>query len=107
MRVRSDGRIEADTSACQAAGRSARDVRKTIEILDLNVPRLKRARRDYWDNLMRMMREYQGDSDAMRRWAQSRLLPQRGCLHKFFTTSRSYFGGLGESILAAKPRDWI
>ena len=58
---------------------------------------------------MRMMPRYKGDSNAMRNWAQNRLLPQTqsGILRKFFTTSRSYFGELGERILAEEPRDWI
>lgn len=107
-RVRPDGRIEVDASACQTVERSARDVEMAIEILHLNVPRLRRARQDYWMNLERMMRVYQHDSNAMRAWAQSRLLAQQnGNLHKFFTTSRSYFGELSERILAEQPRDWV
>lgn len=107
MHVQPNGRIEADASACQAAKRSANDVEKTIEILGLNVQRLQRARKDYWNNLMQVMGEYQGDSNAIRNWAQNWLLPQSGNLRKFFTTSRSYFGELGERILAEEPRDWI
>ena len=106
-RVRTDGCIDADVSACQTAERSASDVRKVIEILGLNVPRLKRARRDYWNNLVRMMPRYQNDSNAIRNWAQNCLLPQNGSLRKFFTASRSYFGELGERILAEEPRDWV
>ena len=56
---------------------------------------------------MRMMRAYRADSNAIRRWAQSTLLPQRGSLRKFFTTGRSYFGGLAEHILAEQPREWV
>ena len=106
-RVRPDGRIEVDTSACQSTGWSVDDVEKTIRILGLNVQRLRRARRDYWSNLSGMMPKYRGDSNAMRNWARSRLLPQNGSLHKFFTTHRSYFGVLGERVLAEEPRDWI
>lgn len=105
--VRLDGYIEADASACRTAQRSASDVTKAIEILGLNVPRLLRARRDFWDNLRRVMPRYQGNSDAIRRWAQNCLLPRNGSLRKFFTTSRSYFGELGERILAEKPRNWV
>ena len=81
---------------------------EAIEILRLNVPRLRRAREDYWANLERMMRDYRQDSNAMRAWARSRLSTQQnGNLHKFFTTSRSYFGELSERILAEQPRDWV
>ena len=108
MRVRPDGRIEVDASACQTVERPASDVEKAIEILHLNVPRLRRARESYWNNLAEAMRDYQHDSNAMRAWAQSRLLTQQnGNLHKFFTTSRSYFGELSERILAEQPRDWV
>ena len=107
-RVRPDGHIEADASACQTVERSASDVEKTIEILRLNTPRLRRAREDYWRNLEQTMRDYQPDSNAMRAWAQHRLLAQQnGNLHKFFTTSRSYFGELSERVLAKQPRDWV
>ena len=106
-RVRPDGRIEVDTSACQSTGWSADKVEETIRILGLNVQRLRRARRDYWSNLSGMMPKYRGDSNAMRNWARSRLLPQNGSLHKFFTTNRSYFGVRGERVLAEEPRDWI
>ena len=106
-RVRLDGHIEADASACQAAGRSASDVTKAIEILGLNIARLVRARRDFRDSLELVTHRCQGDSDAIRRWAQNCLLPQNGSLRKFFTTSRSYFGELGERILAEEPRNWV
>ena len=106
-RVRPDGRIEAEPRACQAAGRSANDVEETIRILGLNVQRLRRARRDYWSNLSRQMPEYRDNPDAIENWARSQLFPQNGSLPKFFTASRSYFGELGERVLAEEPRDWI
>ena len=106
-RVRPDGRIEVDKGACHATGRSANDVKETIRILDLNVRRLQRARRNYWSNLARQMPRYRDHPNAMRDWARSRLLPQNGSLFKFFTTNRSYFGELGERVLAEEPRDWI
>ena len=106
--IRPDGRIKADTGACQTVERAAIDVEKAIEILQLNVPRLRRAREDYWNNLERMMLDYQHDANAMKAWARSQLLTQQdGNLHKFFTTSRSYFGELSERILAEQPRDWV
>ena len=113
MRVRpndglNDGLIEADLGTCQAAGRSADDVERTIRLLGLNVPRLKRARQDHWSNLSRMMPLYRDHPDAIEQWARRNLLPDiDGNLFKFFTTTRSYFGELGERVLAEEPRDWI
>ena len=106
-RVRPDGRIEADTGACADAGWSTDSVEKTIRILDLNVQRLRTARKDYWDNLSSKMPAYRGNPNAMEEWARSRLLPKNGALSKFFTVSRSYFGPLGEAILEEEPRGWI
>ena len=106
-RVRLDGYIEADAGACGTAGRSASDVKEAIEILGLNIPRLVRARREFWDNLTWVRRRYQGNSDAIRKWAQLCLSPQNGNLRKFFTTSRSYFRELGERVLAQEPRNWV
>ena len=108
MRVRPDGRIETDPGACQAAERSVDDVERTIRILGLNVQRLRRARRDYWSILSHMMPKYRDHPDVMEQWARRNLLPDDdGNLFKFFTTTRSYFGELGERVLAEEPRDWI
>ena len=106
-RVRPDGQIKADTGACANAERSADSVEKTIQILGLNGQRLRTARKKYWDNLSGKMPAYRDDSNAMEEWARSRLLPKNGTLPKFFTVSRSYFGELGEQILAEEPREWI
>ena len=106
-RVRRDGWIEADEDACRQAGRDADGVNDTIRLLGLNVERLLRARRSYWRNLNRQMRKYGGDARARKKWARSRLLPEDGRLAKFFTTSRSFFGGLAEAVLAEPPQDWI
>ena len=106
-RVRPDGRVEADTNACAVANRSADRVEKTIEILGLNIQRLRTARKDYWENLSRKMPDYRCNPNATRDWARGRLLPKNGALPKFFTVSRSYFGELGERILAQHPRNWV
>lgn len=106
-RVRRDGWIEADRDACGVAERSADSVEKTICILGLNVQRLRTARKDYWDNLSSKMLAYRDDANAMRDWVRSQLLPRNGSLPKYFTVSRSYFGELGEEVLAQYPRDWV
>ena len=106
-RVRPNGQIEADNSACEAAGCSVDNVEETIRILGLNVLRLQRARIDYWSSLSRQMPKYRDHPNALRDWARRRLLPTNGSLPKFFTTNRSYFGELGERVLAEEPRDWI
>ncbi len=48
MRVGYDGRIRADAEACQDASFDVNKVNKTIEILGLNVERLRRAREKHW-----------------------------------------------------------
>ena len=47
-RVGPDGRIEADEGACQAKEWAANGVGKTIELLGLNVERLRLAREERW-----------------------------------------------------------
>lgn len=50
-RVRSTGEIEADVTACETAGFQVARVRRTIEILGLNVNRLVQARQRKWRDL--------------------------------------------------------
>lgn len=108
MRVRTDGRIEVDAQACAACGVAEGRVSRTIEILGLNVERLQRARQRYRDRLDKDWSAHFSDPAAMERWARLHLLPGRnGELRRFFTTSRSYFAELGESILSGYPREWI
>ncbi len=107
-RVRPDGRIEADQEACAAEDVDAGKVNRTIAILGLNVERLRLAREKRWRALNDNWRQYHDDPQLMTNAARMELLPDvDGNLPGFFTTSRSYFAPLGESILAADPRAWI
>ncbi len=107
-RVLSDGRIEADENACKQTGFSVDRVDRTIEILGLNVERLRRAREDIWNDLNDSWQKHHGDSDVMEKAARMELLPDGdGKLPSFFTTVRSYFSPLSESILAEQPQTWI
>ena len=109
MRVGPDGRIEVDKDACRVEGRAANGVGKTIELLGLNVERLRLAREERWRELEKGWEDLQGNEDLMREVARGELLPDDndGRLSRFFTTSRSYFGPLGEAILEEEPRGWI
>ena len=108
MRVRYDGRIEADRDACERTGFFADAVNKTIEILGLNVERLRLARREHWRALEDNWQEHFDDLEIMEAASRVELLPQPdGRLSKFFTTSRSYFSSVGENVLAEYPEDWL
>ena len=108
MRVGMDGRMEADEGACKAAGVSAQSVRRTIDILCLNVERLQRARARRWRALNDNWVDRLDDAEALAAAARKELLPDdAGRLPRFFTTSRSFFGPLGEQVLAEEPREWI
>ena len=114
LRVRSSGEIDADESACASTGFLADDVRDTIKILGLNVRRLRQAREkhrsDLADIVNRNLNALGGipPETALHRMARERLLPSaNGAPPKFFTTIRSYFGPLAESILAEQPQSWI
>lgn len=107
IRVRYDGRIEADVAACRSEGVSAGDVTRTIEVLNLNAPRLRVQRESRWRALNDAWGELFNDADAMRNAARGELLPVGGRLPDFFTTRRSYFGAVAERILGEMPRTWI
>lgn len=108
-RVLPDGKIEADTDACQAHSISAARIEKTITILGLNVERLRLAREKRWNTLNQNWVDYFDDPAVMEGAARGELLQNNvGNLPKFFTTSRSYFSPFGsESILAKHLEDWI
>ncbi len=110
LRVRDDGTIHADEDACSAAGVSVCSVKQTIEILGLNVRRLKRDRAEHWQHLNLYLDGLTNtpEDEVMEQAARAELIPDNsGVLPKFFTTSRSYFGQLSESILGEYPRPWI
>ena len=102
------GRIEADAAACASCGIAAGNVNAAIEMLGLNVERLRLAREKHWDALSNNWQEHYGDEEIMEEAARMALLPGKdGRLPKFFTTGRSYFAPLSESVLAELPQAWI
>ncbi len=115
FRVRSNGEIDADDSACVAVGIPADNVRETIKILGLNVRRLRQARekhRRFLTDAIRKNLSALGNvppERRLRRMARQRLLPNgNGTLRRLFTTERTVFLPLGgESILAELPQSWI
>ena len=107
-RVLPDGKIEADTDACQAHSISAARIEKTIVILGLNVERLRVAREKRWNALNDNWASYFDDPVVMERAASGELLQNSdGNLPQFFTTSRSYFSAFGENVLAEHTKEWI
>ncbi len=105
-----NGEIEVDEKACKSEGIPAAHVRRTIEILNLNAKRLQLARAKQWNDLEEESGQIgdPDDPDMMNVWIRSVLIPdENGQLTPFFTTNRSYFGPLSESILAQQPQTWI
>ena len=108
VRVDDDGKISADKDACTDAEIDVSRVEKTIQILGLNVPRLRINRKRHWDDLSTNYQEYLNNSQKLEEVARMELLPGKdGRLPPFFSTSRSYFGQVAERILAKAPREWI
>lgn len=106
-KVNMDGRIEADLHACSRCGFDARKVTGTIALLGLNAERLRMARERHWSALNRSWGRHFEDSSMMAAAARSELLPDAtGMLPRFFTTSRSWFGDLGERLLN-RHRQWV
>lgn len=108
FRVNSEGVIEVDESACASSGISVCRARATTTLLGLNVVRLQRARSSQWAVLTDALARCMDVPGATERLARQMLLPDStGKLHKFFTTSRSRLGSLGERILTEPPQAWI
>ena len=106
--VRYDGRIEADQDACNKAGISVVAVNTTIIILSLNVERLRRARQKRWRALNDNWKHYFDDTQVMKAATRGELFPDNsGCLRRFFTTSRCFFGIYSEIPLSKEPQNWI
>ena len=83
-RVLLNGKIEADTDACQAHNIAIARVEKTIEILGLNVERLRLAREKRWNALNEIWASYFDDPTVMKRVARGELLQNgAGNLPKF------------------------
>ena len=107
-RVQPDGRIEVDEDACTATGIPSGNIEKTIELLQLNTERLRIARERHWEALSDSWGQDYDNPETMNLAACAELLPdEKGGLRRFFTTSRTYFGGYGENILMKEPREWI
>ena len=108
FRVRRDGNLGPNREACRSAGIPVARVERTIEILGLNVRRLRRARRRAWRKLGEDWADQLGDPDLAAAAARQLLLPDAsGCLAAFFTTNRTWFGPVGERVLAEPPRRWV
>ena len=106
-RVRFDGGIMADEAACADAAIDADRVNRTIDILGLNVERLRLAREKHWRALSDNWREHYNDPQVMMEAARLELSPGDDAhLPRFFTTSRSYFTPVAEEILAEAPQAW-
>lgn len=108
MRVNFEGQMEVDIESCNRCQIDHRKVEKTIEILGLNVERLRLAREERWNALTENWHSYFQNFKLMEASAKNELLPN-SCnrLPKFFTTSRSFFGTFGESVLSHPPQNWI
>ena len=107
LAVRNDGRIEADDCVCESEDEIAR-VEKTIEMLGLNVERLRAARERRWRDLLDVWAPHFQSDDAMAQGARSALLPgQHHRLAPFFTTRRSFFGRHAEHVLLLAGDSWI
>lgn len=110
FRVFDDGRIEADSTACETVGLEASKVERTIGVLRLNVPRLRRAREHRWNALRDSMKWF-AEAEQVRASAALELLPnQDDLLIQYFTTARCFFESridVVDDILDRTPQPWI
>ena len=108
FRVNVDGRMVPDENACAGLGIPVAQVNRTIEILGLNVRRLRANRAAKWESLIEVWGDELTDPNKAELAARAELLPNvADILPPYFTTSRSYFGEIGESVLTEEPKSWI
>ena len=111
FRMLIDGNIEADLGACELVGIDVSTVERTIDVLGLNVPRLRSARERRWSALRDSMHERLAETEQVRACAELELLPdQEDRLPAYFTTARSFFKSrtdVVEDLLGEEPRRWI
>ena len=107
LSVDSEGRIEVDSDACRGAGWSPQQIRRTIELLNLNAERLCLARERLWNDLVESSKHFSALTQ-IEEWVRSLLSPdEKDRLPPFFTTTRIYFGSAAECILGKPPQGWI
>lgn len=110
LRVVDDGQIEADETNCEQVGFPSERIARTIEILNLNAERLRLQREKRWIGLLEESKQMDDpdNPDMMKTWIRHLLTPdENDRLNSFFTTTRSYFGALAETILAEESPKWI
>ena len=108
FKVNASGSITADEVACQETGIAKCRVDRTIEILGLDVDRLKKAREKRWQSFNQSYSEHFDNSKVMQQAAAAELLPDaKGNLSPFFTTNRSYFMPFSDTVLAASDNIWV
>ena len=108
FKIKFDGSIEPDEEACHQTGIDRGRVDRTIDILGLDVDRLKRERAKFWEDISSVYENHLGNKEAMLQAARAALLPnENGILEKYFTTTRSFFAPICDSFLAESPDTWI
>ena len=108
VRIRDTGEIEADAVACAETEIPVEHVAYTIEKLGLDVRRLQAARRRRWSDLSKIFVDGLDDPDMVTEVARQELTPgENGHLPVFFTTARSFFGPVAETVLGEHPQVWI
>ena len=108
FRVQADGKIVPDPNACMQLGLPEPGVWRTIEILGLNVRRLKANRTEMWDLLQGNYGDALSNTATAELAAQVELLPGSGNdVSKYFTTIRSFFGTAAEAVLMRDTQAWI
>jgi uncharacterized protein (TIGR02646 family) len=102
--VTADGKILTNPDVCVLYGIATTEAEKAITELGLNVERLRIQRAE----IMASLSSLPANAKILNALARSSLLPdESGQLRPWFTTTRSFFRELAESILAQPPQDWI
>ena len=114
--VSSDGKISPNSGSVAELGLEVHEVSRAIELLGLNARRLQVLRRNLWKELRQeVMSKVDNLGTEAQKLEKSKDLalgmlmpgPDDGELPQFFTTIRSFFGGVAEAVLHEKLPEWI
>jgi uncharacterized protein (TIGR02646 family) len=92
----SDGRVE---PASELAAGDRDKALYTRDLLNLNSPYLINRRRRWWDELDDLLQQHLDDPECVYHLAAVDLLPTNGCLSRYFSATRQFFGPIAEQVL--------
>ncbi len=100
----SDGRVVA---AANLSVNETQQAQYTIDLLNLNAPYLLVQRKNWLDELDKLIDEHLDNDNSLEDLAAIDLLPTSGKLSPFFSATRQRFARIADSLLRAQAPEWL